>query len=205
MDWYEEEVRSLERAPRLPYAAGECVLFYGSSSVRLWSTLTTDFPDAPVVNRAFGGSTMAACARFFPRIVAPCAPGSIVLYAGDNDLGDGVNPPEVAAFLDSLLSQRNRLLGSVRLVFLSVKPSPARFAILSRIREFNALAIEVLKKHASTRYVDVHTSMLDGSDRPRPELFCEDGLHLSSEGYKLWKTLLLPYVTESTIPRSERK
>ena len=36
------------------------MLFYGRSSIRLWTTLEQDFPGLPVVNRSFGGSTMAA-------------------------------------------------------------------------------------------------------------------------------------------------
>jgi hypothetical protein len=36
------------------------VLFIGSSSIRAWSTLPEDFPSVPVINRGFGGSTMAA-------------------------------------------------------------------------------------------------------------------------------------------------
>jgi len=35
------------------------VLFIGSSSIRRWPTLQEDFPGVPVINRGFGGSTIA--------------------------------------------------------------------------------------------------------------------------------------------------
>ena len=32
--------------------------------------------------------------------------------------------------------------------------------------------------------------MIDGDGRPRPELYVEDGLHLSPTGYRLWTEIL---------------
>src|SRR5579862_5101331 len=71
------------------------VVFYGSSSIRLWSTLEGDFPLYSVLNRGFGGSTLAECAVVFDRIVAPCSPGTLIVYAGDNDLDQGHLPEMV--------------------------------------------------------------------------------------------------------------
>jgi lysophospholipase L1-like esterase len=34
--------------------------------------------------------------------------------------------------------------------------------------------------------------MLGADARPRPELFVEDGLHMNSEGYRLWNEKLRP-------------
>ncbi len=51
------------------------------------------------INLGFGGSTLAACAWFFDPIVAPVShPQTLILYAGDNDLGDGRHPEEVLFF-----------------------------------------------------------------------------------------------------------
>src|SRR5687768_12154853 len=47
------------------------VLFVGSSSIRLWSALKEDMAPLPVLNRGFGGSTIAQSAMYFHRIVAP--------------------------------------------------------------------------------------------------------------------------------------
>ena len=43
-------------------------------------------------------------------------------------------------------------------------------------------------------YLDVSKSMLDDDGMPKKELFVNDGLHLTDEGYKLWASLLKPYL-----------
>src|SRR3954469_1730224 len=138
MEWYEEEVREMERT-REPLGTPP-VAFYGSSSVRLWETLDDDFPGVGVVNLGFGGSTLAACAHFFARVVPPRRPRSLLVYAGDNDLGDGRSPEDVLASLRDLLRQADALLGPIPRAFLSIKPSPARRHLDGQIRRANALA-----------------------------------------------------------------
>jgi len=61
--------------------------------------LYKDFEEYMPINLGFGGSTLAACAWFFDPIVAPVIhPQTLILYAGDNDLGDGRHPEEVLFF-----------------------------------------------------------------------------------------------------------
>src|ERR1700761_6083780 len=97
MFWYEEDVKALENKS-LALAANAETLFYGSSSIRLWVTLDKDFEGYQPVNLGFGGSTLAACVWFFERIMAPYHPKRLIIYAGDNDLGDGRHPGEVFIF-----------------------------------------------------------------------------------------------------------
>ena len=48
------------------------VLFVGSSSIRMWSDLETDFKSLPVVvKRGFGGSRMLDCATHLQKLVTP--------------------------------------------------------------------------------------------------------------------------------------
>lgn len=77
MTWYEDEVKSLEEK-RSEYAYPPETIFYGSSSIRLWETLSTDFSDYKPANLGFGGSTLAACVWFFDRLITPLKPRRIV-------------------------------------------------------------------------------------------------------------------------------
>ena len=188
MEWYEYEVRELERTRDPGPGEPAPVAFYGSSSIRLWETLDDDFPGVGIVNLGFGGSTLAACAHYFARLVPPCRPRSMLVYAGDNDLGDGRSPEDVLASLRDLLRQADALPGPIPIAFLSIKPSPARQYLDDQIRRANALARGEIEARPGGRgrYIDVYPRMLDAGGRPLPELYAEDGLHLSRLGYRLW-------------------
>lgn len=192
MFWYEPEVKALER-DAVPLANGDHPpVFYGSSSFRLWTTLAEDF-DPHVLNLAFGGSTLEACAHFFDRIVTPVHPRSLLIYAGDNDLGDGRSVDDVFGFYRALTRKVAVLQGPIPFGFVSVKPSPARFYINDRIRLFNDMVRADIEACPSGYYVDVYSAMLTNSAGPRPEFFLEDGLHLNRDGYRLWGRLLQPF------------
>ena len=49
--------------------ASDSVVFVGSSSIRLWSTLAADFPERAVLNRGFGGSTFSDLLHFHDELV----------------------------------------------------------------------------------------------------------------------------------------
>ena len=191
VEWYESEVQALERATQSRVNGNRPPVFYGSSSIRLWDTLAEDF-DPRVLNLGFGGSTLQACDHFFARLVPPVHPRSLLLYAGDNDLADGRRVEEVLGYFRSL-ANKVASLSSVPFGFVSVKPSPARFPIIDRIRQLNRQIRQDIESRPSGYYVDVFPAMLDQSGEPRPEFFLEDGLHLNRTGYRLWSRLLEPY------------
>jgi hypothetical protein len=74
-----------------PIASGP-IVFYGSSSIRLWKSLQQDFSGYAVINCGFGGSRLTYCVRYANRLVIPRKPSAIVIYAGDNDLAAGTAP-----------------------------------------------------------------------------------------------------------------
>jgi lysophospholipase L1-like esterase len=146
-----------------------------------------------VSNRAFGGSTLAACAYFFERLVVPCAPRSLVCYAGDNDLGDGQPPHAVITSFRALLDQVDRRIGPIPVAFLAIKPSPARWNLRPQILAVNEGVRQVLAARPLGYFVDAYGPMLRRNGLPRQDLFADDGLHLSPAGYHLWTQIVLAY------------
>jgi lysophospholipase L1-like esterase len=193
MEWYEEEVRALERAHTENPPPARATVFYGSSSLRLWTTLAEDLAPWPVLNQAFGGSTLAACVHFFARLVPPCAPGSLLIYAGDNDLGDGQPAEAVVASLHALLNQIDTTLGPIPVAFMAIKPSPARWELRRAIGQVNDAARQMLMARPCGQFIDMYHPMLDRDGQPVTALFADDGLHLSPEGYQLWTDILRSY------------
>ena len=166
------------------------VLFVGSSTIERWPDLKHDFSSAQVIQRGIGSTRLDDFVRFAPRIVIPYHPRLIVLYAGDNDLADGQSARNVYGDFKDFARIVHRALPDARIVFISVKPSPSRWHLASRMRETNALIRSYVKRDRRLEYVDVFSSMIGPNGHPRPELFVDDSLHMSPAGYKLWTRIL---------------
>jgi lysophospholipase L1-like esterase len=167
------------------------VLFVGSSSIRFWTGLETAFADQPVViKRGFGGSRLSESADLVHRLVLPYQPRLVVLYAGENDIHEGTSPSELLAHFKRFVQQVQGTLPATRVAYMAIKPSPSRLAFMAAMREANLLIQTHVLQHDNLDYIDVHTAMLDNDGRPRPELFVRDQLHLSAEGYGLWRQIV---------------
>ena len=195
MVWYENEVQRLEKEKgSLSYDPQ--LVFYGSSSIRLWETLYDDFAAYKPVNLGFGGSTLAACVWFFDRLLAPYHPTSLIVYAGDNDLGDGRHPEEVLIFFQQLVSRTRKRFGDIPLAFISIKPSITRWNIVDSIRYTNRLIEEEIKREGGNlHFINVYNRMTDNSGYPKREFLDPDGLHISDKGYALWKEIVQKYLS----------
>ncbi|HEX8425264.1 GDSL-type esterase/lipase family protein [Hymenobacter sp.] len=164
------------------------VVFYGSSSFTRWLTLEQSFPQVQAVNLAFGGSTLAACAWFFKRVVPRHQPDMLVLYAGDNDLGDGRTPEEVVLFYEQLLTCIRTTLGEIPVCFVSIKLSLSRLHLRGNIEYANGCISRLIANQGPPLYyLDLYYRMLDERGNPQPTYFEADGLHLSPEGYAVWQ------------------
>nr|WP_229722948.1 SGNH/GDSL hydrolase family protein [Xylophilus rhododendri] len=180
-----------ERAP-----APDGVIFVGSSTIRMWSHLAQDFRQLPVVlNRGFGGSTMADCQYFARQLVLQYKPRQVMVYAGDNDLAEGRSPQQVVDSFRGFVETVRQELPDVRISYISIKPSPSRAALLPKIREANTLLAAYVRTLPNAAYIDVYSAMLDASGAPRTDLFGPDRLHMNDAGYALWTSIVTAYVT----------
>lgn len=169
-------------------------LFVGSSSVRMWK-LKESFPEHACINRGFGGSQLKDVVHYVDRIVLPYEPRVIVLYAGDNDIGAKRTAEEVHADYRTFVKRVRDKLPQTKIVWVSIKPSPKRWALRDVAMAANKLIQQDIAASQGDVYVDVWTPMLGDDGQPRPELYLADQLHLTPAGYELWNKLVLPHLT----------
>ncbi|QWB96516.1 hypothetical protein KHQ89_03565 [Mycoplasmatota bacterium] len=62
------------------------IVFYGSSSIRMWYTLSDDFSDYKLLNHGFGGSKLKDAIYFYDRLIKPYNPRLVVCYSGTNNI-----------------------------------------------------------------------------------------------------------------------
>jgi lysophospholipase L1-like esterase len=170
------------------------IVFTGSSSVRMWTTLAEDFPRRPVLNRGFGGSQLRDATWYADEVAIHYRPRQVVLYAGDNDIDAGRPPQQVLADFRAFVARIRRDLPDVPIAWLAIKPSLARIDQLPAQREANALVKAEAARMRNVDFIDVATPMLDAEGKPRAELFLADGLHMNRKGYALWHGIVAPFL-----------
>ena len=197
---WEGAIQRFEQQDRESSSPKNAILFVGSSSIRMWD-LPKCFPDLNVVNRGFGGSQIADSLEFAPRIVLPYRPRIIVFYAGDNDINAGKTPEQVLRDFKAFVKIVRATLPETRIRFIAIKPSVQRWHLVDKMREANALILRFIEADDRLAYVDIDKPMIGEDGKPRAALFLADGLHLNEAGYRLWTSLVRPYLE----PAAKRK
>lgn len=191
---WDAEINSLTEIDLKQTPPKNPVLFVGSSSMRLWRNLRESFPNLNVINRGFGGSRLEDTNYYFDRIVAPYNPRIVVLYAGENDINDGVAPEKLTNDYKKFAELMHQKLPKSKIIYVSMKPSPSRWKIADNFRQGNKLIKAEVAKDKHAIFIDVWSAMLDAKGEPRPELFQADMLHMKENGYAIWKGLLEKYL-----------
>lgn len=191
---WEADIRAFEEADRTAPPPRGAILFIGSSSIRLWTTLASDFPERPVINRGFGGSQLSDAVHFFDRIVLPYRPRQIVLYAGSNDIAAGEPPEQVAADFRAFVGLVRRALPETRVAFIAIAPNEARWSLMPQFTTANELVRQFTTTDPKLSFIDVVPHMLGQDGRPTPGLYVDDRLHMNANGYELWRGIVRPYL-----------
>ena len=191
---WEAEIKAFESADRDKPPPTGGVLFIGSSTIRLWTTLAQDFPDCQVLNRGFGGSEIVDSTHFADRIIFPYRPRQVFLRAGGNDIHAGRLPGEVAADFAEFVRVVHENLPETEVVFISLCPAPARWGEKDKNQRLDELVRELALHMPRVAFVDCFDLSLFPDGRPRSQLFVDDQLHFNPRGYQELAERVRPYL-----------
>jgi len=163
------------------------ILFTGSSSIRFWKSLKSDFPAINTLNNGFGGSEMTDLLYYADQLIIKYNPKEIFIYEGDNDLNSGKKVSEILQAANQLLTLiRERLPKNVKVFFISAKPSQARWTLKEKYLDYNRQLEAWTKTEKRVYFVDVWAPLVDAQGEVWKDIFIADGLHLNEKGYKIW-------------------
>ena len=174
------------------------ILFVGSSSFTKWTDVNVYFPGYPIINRGFGGSTLVDVIRYAYDIIIPYQPKQVVIYCGENDLAysDLITADEVVKRVKTLFAVIRINLPDATIDFVSIKPSPSRAYLESKMLKANKEISAFMKKQKNAGFIDVYSAMVDASGKPRGEIFLADSLHMKPNGYSIWQKNILPFLVK---------
>ena len=174
------------------------VVFFGSSSIRLWNGLEEMMAPLSVVNRGYGGATVRDILVNYDKLMAHYSPKAFVVFC-DNDICGNEVDLTVSGVLDHYRLLFNRLdqdYPGVPVFFLSWKYSGLR----AFMRDTQKLVNDVMADYASSSnqvtFVDVNATLLQPDGDINQSLFESDNLHINRDGYLLWTSVLKPLLLE---------
>lgn len=191
---FEKEIVAFENADKQLPASKNNIVFTGSSSIRKWDDLSSYFPNKKILNRGFGGSQTDEVIYYADRVLTPYQPKQVVIYVGDNDLASGKTPDKVFSDLKVLFQKIRSLSPKATITFISIKPSPSRWNLVDQVKQVNSMVKNYLSKMKNADYVDIFNPMLANGNRPDPQHFVSDSLHMTPAGYKVWGNVLKRYI-----------
>jgi len=191
---WEKDISAFEESDRTNPPPKEALLFIGSSTIKLWKTLATDFPDHKVINRGFGGSEIVDATHFADRIIFPYKPRMIFLRAGGNDLWAGKSSEQVFADFKDFVAHIHSKLPNTEIVFISLSPSIARWKQADKEKAVNVMVKDYAEQTPRVKLIDTWSLPLGADGEPRADLFLPDKLHFNGEGYKLLVERVRPYL-----------
>ncbi len=62
------------------------------------------------------------------------------------------------------------------------------------MKEANKKIAAFMKKQPNSAFIDITEAMQGADGKVRKDLFVEDMLHMTPEGYQLWTSVMVPYM-----------
>jgi hypothetical protein len=189
---WEPEILKFEDLDKNNSYPTDAVMFAGSSSIRLWSTLAQDMAPYHVIQRGYGGAKLSDYAFFADRIFSshPCS--ALVLFIANDIIGSPQDktPEEVRKLFLNLLKTFRKSHPSSPLFWIEITPTSSRWKVWPQITKANDLIRKECENHRNTYFIKTSFAFLNERGLPKDELFVADKLHLNADGYKVWTALI---------------
>lgn len=191
---WEASIRSFEAQDRRQPPAPGMIVFTGSSSFTLWSTMEQDLAPLPVLNRGFGGARMQDVVHYADRLVLPYRSRAVVLFAGTNDIA-WPKPATAQQVYDGYLAFVQCVhsrLPETPIYFVGITPTPSRWEYWHIVQEANRLIEEHTYLDPRLHFIDLTDPLLGPDGKPDRSLYRFDRLHPNQKGYRKWTAIIKP-------------
>lgn len=190
------DIQTFKKQDSIRFPAPNQILFVGSSSFTKWKNLQEYFPAFPLINRGFGGSSLPDLLYYSNDAILRYHPRQIVIYCGENDFAasDTVTVDLVVKRFKTLFDLIRASEKNVFISYVSMKPSPSRKHLLTKIISANNEIEFYLKSKKRTSFINIYDKMLNADRTLRDDLYLEDRLHMNPKGYTIWQKEIGPHL-----------
>jgi len=181
---FSQEINNLKMKVLKLKKINDPVIFYGSSTIRLWKSIRKDFRKTNVINLGFGGAYIDSLSKNFRTLFKFKKPKIIVIYLGGNDLNLKIGLDLITKKIINFIFKINKKYPDSKIGYISIKPSLERKNKLNEIIMINDSIRKFSKNFDKLVYIDIFNKLLHKRQVTKKYLL-QDGLHLNKEGYKI--------------------
>ncbi|GAB0157313.1 SGNH/GDSL hydrolase family protein [Chryseobacterium sp. Alg-005] len=191
-----QDIQNFKKADQEKTPPKDAILLIGSSSFTKWTDVAAYFPNKTIINRGFGGSRLTDLNFYAEDLLNPYQPKQIIIYCGENDFADDhkLKAKEVVKRFKTFYSKIREKFPDIEVDYISIKYSPSREKLWPQMRKANKKIACFMKKEPNAEFIDITKVMQDANGNVRKDLFVEDMLHITPEGYRLWTSVMNPYM-----------
>jgi lysophospholipase L1-like esterase len=189
---WEPDIQKFEQLDKTEKYPDDAILFAGSSSIRLWSTIEKDMAPYHVIQRGYGGAKISDFAVYADRIIRPHPCRAIVLFVANDITGTAQDkkPDEVGRLFYQTLKIIRKSHPKTPVFIVAITPSVSRFKAWPEIQMVNYNVKKLCEDHSNTFFINTELSFLNSQGLPVNEYFQDDKLHLNAKGYEVWSGLI---------------
>jgi hypothetical protein len=190
--FWENDIQKFEQLDKSDKYPQDAILFAGSSSIRLWTSLEKDMVPYHVIQRGYGGAKLSDFAVYADRIFDPHQCRAIVLFIANDITGSSQDktPENVAALFRNVLKTIRKTHPVTPVFWISITPTVLRWKVWPEIEKANSLIKEICDKKKNTYFIKTDFAFLSENGLPKDELFRDDKLHLTEKGYAVWTEII---------------
>ncbi|QQV04070.1 MULTISPECIES: GDSL-type esterase/lipase family protein [Chryseobacterium] len=191
-----DEIQNFKKLDQENVPPDNSILLLGSSSFTKWQDVSDYFPGKVIINRGFGGSRLTDLNYYAEDLLQPYQPKQIIIYCGENDFADDaqLKSDVVVERFKTLYAKIREKFPNIQVDYISIKYSPSREHLWKQMKEANSKIARLMKKEKNADFIDITKVMNDSNGKVREDLFVEDRLHMTPEGYRLWTSVMKPYM-----------
>ena len=189
---WENDIQKFEQLDKSERYSENAILFAGSSSIRLWTTLEKDMAPYPVIQRGFGGSKLSDLVVYASRIFDPHPCKAIVIFIANDITGSALDkgPKEVAELFRNVIKTIRKTHPDTPVFWIAITPTASRWKVWPEIVKANNLIKEICDNKNNTYFIRTDFAFLNQNGQPREDLFISDKLHLNEKGYEVWTEII---------------
>ncbi|HEX5172438.1 MAG TPA: GDSL-type esterase/lipase family protein [Cyclobacteriaceae bacterium] len=189
---WEKDIRGFEQRDSTETDPKNAILFAGSSSIRLWSTIADDMKPYPVIQRGYGGAKFSDFAVYCKRIIYPHQFRALAIFLANDITGGDTDkkPGEVLKLFQYVVDQVRLKYKSEPIFFIQITPTNSRWKAWSEISKANDLIQSYCSKGKELYFIETADRFIGDNGKPKAELFNADQLHLNNDGYQIWSSII---------------